>query len=91
MLLRTVQLMHVKRARCVIADYSPEQWIEVCVRGRTASGVQPTLAPALLFRVKFLCRRNKWALFADSKRCDREGKLKLSLRKDIEAVPHSGY
>jgi hypothetical protein len=90
-LLRTVQLMRVKRARCVIADYFSEQWMEVCVRGRTANGVQPTLAPALLSGVKFLCRRNEWALFADSKRCDGEGKLKLSLHKDIEAVPHLGY
>ena len=90
-LLRIVQLMRVKRARCVIADYFSEQWMEACVRDRTANGVQPALALALLFWVKFLCRRNKWVLFADSKRCGREGKLKLSLHKDIEAVPHSGY
>ena len=30
-LLRTVQLMRVKRARCVIADYFSEQWMEVKV------------------------------------------------------------
>ena len=62
-----------------------------CVRGRTTNGVQPTLAPALLSRVKFLCRRKKWASFADLKRCDGEGELELSLHKDIEAVPYSGY
>ena len=90
-LLRTVQLMRVKRARCVISDYFSEQWMEVCVRGRTANGVQPALAPELLFRAKFHCRRNERALFADSKRFDGEGKPKLSLHKDIEAVPHSGY